>query len=190
MEFKGAHKVDNGNFITRYDLDYETVDGKAKTYEMISRNPDIRTIEDLQSPHVDAVVLIMTDPTGEKILISHEFRLAVGSWVYNFPAGLIDTGETPEVAAKRELKEETGLDLVEIKDSIGISYSAIGFSNEKNVCIVGIADGEFHESSSTYEEIEAGWYTKAEVRNLLKNNEPFAARTQAYCYLWSRDQNA
>ena len=129
MEFKGAHKVDNGNFITRYDLDYETVDGKAKTYEMISRNPDIRTIEDLQSPHVDAVVLIMTDPTGEKILISHEFRLAVGSWVYNFPAGLIDPGETPEVAAKRELKEETGIVAESIEHLTTIATSA-GFCDE------------------------------------------------------------
>ena len=32
--------------------------------------------------------------------------MAVGGWVYNFPAGLIDPGETPEVSAARELKEE------------------------------------------------------------------------------------
>ena len=58
-------------------------------------------------------------------------------------------------------------------------------SNEKNVCCVGKAGGSFSKSSSTLEEIEPGWYTKEEVRKLLKT-EPFAARTQAYCYLWSR----
>ena len=68
---------------------------------------------------------------------------------------------------------------------IGESYSAVGFSNEKNVCIVGKASGEFKKSTSTVEEIEAGWFTKSQVQELLKT-ERFAARTQAYCYLWSK----
>jgi ADP-ribose pyrophosphatase len=50
---------------------------------------------------------------------------------------------------------------------------------------VGKARGEFKPSTSTVEEIEAGWYTKEEIRKLLET-ERFAARTQAYCYLWSR----
>ena len=45
--------------------------------------------------------------TGERILLNYEYRLAVGEWVYNYPAGLIDDGETIAEAAVRELKEET-----------------------------------------------------------------------------------
>ena len=112
--------------------------------------------------------------------------MSIGEWIYNFPAGLIDPGETPAVAAARELKEETGLELKEIKDEIDGGYSAIGFSNELTVCFVGVAGGEFKESTSFEEEIEACWYTKAEVRELLKTAK-FAARTQAYCYAWSRE---
>ena len=110
--------------------------------------------------------------------------MAAGTWVYNFPAGLIDPGEVPEQSEKRELWEETGLELYEINDELGLSYSAVGFSNEMNVCVIGKARGEFRQSTSNVEEIEAGWYTKEEVRNLLKT-ERFAARTQAYCYLWA-----
>ena len=40
------------------------------------------------------------------VLLQKEFRMATNNWVYNFPAGLIDEGETPEEAAIRELKEE------------------------------------------------------------------------------------
>lgn len=186
MEFKKMEKKLDGRFITRYDITYETVDGKEKVYEMISRDRNITQFGQLHERPVDAVVLIMHDETGEKILLNCEFRLAVGECVYNFPAGLIDEGETPEQSAKRELKEETGLDLITITDVLGESYSAVGFSNEKNACIVGVAAGEFAPSTSTVEEIEAAWYTKEEVRKLLAK-EKFAARTQGYCYAWSRE---
>lgn len=186
MKFEFLEKKEQGKFITRYDLHYRTEDDQEKVYEIISRRSDLKNFDDIHNKKVDAVVLIMHDETGEKILISKEFRMAPGSWVYNFPAGLIDPGEVPEESARRELKEETGLDIISIDDWIGESYSAVGFSNEKNVCCVGKAGGTFSKSTSTQEEIIPGWYTKAEVRELLKT-EPFAARTQAYCYLWSRE---
>lgn len=186
MKFKGIEKKAEGKFITRYDLEYETVDNKKKIYEMISRNNNLSSYEELHGDKPDAVVIIATNETGDKILLDKEFRLAPGEWVINFPAGLIDDGETPEESAVRELREETGLELYEIDDFLNMSYSAVGFSNEINVCVVGKARGEFHESSSTVEEIEPGWYTKAEVRELLKKYK-FAARTQAFCYLWSKE---
>jgi 8-oxo-dGTP pyrophosphatase MutT (NUDIX family) len=41
-------------------------------------------------------------------LLVSQFRPPVGSATMEFPAGLIDGGETPEQAALRELREETG----------------------------------------------------------------------------------
>ena len=126
----------------------------------------------------------MTNADGTKILLNKEFRMAAGMWVVNFPAGLIDPGEDAKTAAARELREETGLELISVEDIIGLSYSAVGFSNEMNVCVVGKCEGEIKQSDSSFEEIEAAWYTKEDVRELLKT-ERFAARTQAYCYMWS-----
>ena len=185
MEYKGIKQINEGKFITRYVLEYETNDHQKKVYEIISRDKDIKTLEQLNNNHTDGVVIIMTDTTGEKILLNREYRMAVGGFVYNFPAGLIDKGETPQEAGKRELKEETGLDVISIEDTLFDSYSAIGFSNETNAVIIGKADGTFAPSTSTLEEISAAWYTKAQVRELLKDKH-FAARTQAYCYLWSK----
>ena len=183
MEFEYIEKKEQGKFINRYDVHYKMVDGNEKVYEMISRNPDLKSFEDLQNGKEDAVAIIMHDESGEKILINREFRMAAGRWVYNFPAGLIDPGETPEQAARRELKEETGLDILRIDQWWGPCYSAIGFSNERNACCVGVAGGTFSESTSFQEEIEPRWYTKEEVKELL-SKEPFAVRTQAYCYCW------
>ena len=184
MKYQGIRKVHEGRFITRYDVDYVTEEGHAKTYEIVSRNKNVQTLEELQNKKADSVVLILTDEAGERILVSREYRMSMAQWIYNFPAGLIDPGETPEESAKRELWEETGLTLVRIDDVLDNSYSAIGFSNERNICVFGAAAGEFHKSTSDAEEIVPGWYTKAEMRALLRTGA-FAARTQAYCYAWA-----
>lgn len=184
MKFKSIKKIHEGHFIHRYDITYETESGHEKVYEMISRKPDIDSLETLHVSKPDAVVLILTDESDEHILLNKEFRLATGQWIYNFPAGLIDGDESPEQAAKRELFEETGLELGEVRDVIPLSYSAVGFANETNVCVVAHASGTIRPSDSEVEEIEAGWYSRDEVRGLLKS-ELFAARTQAYCYMWA-----
>ena len=184
MQYKGIRKIHEGRFITRYDVEYLTEEGNPKTYEIISRNKNIRTLDELQNRTPDSVIMILTDESGERILISREYRMAMAQWIYNFPAGLIDPGETPEESAKRELWEETGLDLIRVDDILDNSYSAIGFSNERNVCVFGAAAGEFRKSTSDAEEIVPGWYSREEIRKLLRT-EPFAARTQAYCYAWA-----
>lgn len=185
MDFVNISKKNEGKFICRYDIEYKTALGNTKMYEMISRDKDLKTFEDLTEVKTDAVVLVIHNSDKSKILLNREFRLAVGKFVYNFPAGLVDPGESFEVAAKRELWEETGLDLVKINNVWPVSYSAVGVTNETSVVVEGIAEGTFKPSTSDEEEIEAGWFTKEEVIDLMKN-EPFASRTQAYCMLWAR----
>lgn len=185
MIFKGIRTIHEGKFITRYDVDYLTEEGNEKTYEMVSRRKNMRTLEALQNKTPDSVILILTDESGERILVNREYRMAMAQWIYNFPAGLIDPGESPEESARRELWEETGLTLVRIDDTLDNSYCAIGLSNERNICIFGVAAGQFRKSTSDAEEIVPGWYTKEEIRELLRK-EPFAARTQAYCYAWAK----
>lgn len=185
MKFKGIKKVHEGRFITSYNAEYETEAGNQKIYEMVSRDKNITSLEELKRDKCDAVVLIITSPDGGKLLLNKEFRMAVGDFAYNFPAGLIDAGETAEVAAARELWEETGLKLVSIEEVLPMSYSGVGITNERSCCVIGTAEGEFAPSTSDEEEIEARWYTKAEVKELL-NSKNLAARTQAYCYWWAK----
>lgn len=185
MKFRNIIKEYQGEYITYYKIGYETEGGKEKIYEMISRDPHIKKQDDLNRKKPDAVIMIIHDSTEEKILLNLEYRMAVGECVYNFPAGLIDDGETVTEAAARELREETGLTLTRIKETWKESYSAVGFSNEKGSVVIGTAEGIIQKSDSEAEEIKAAWYTKEEVRSLLTEYR-FAARTQAYCFLWSR----
>lgn len=183
MKYRGIRKVHEGAFITRYDVTYETEAGKSKVYEIVSRNKNLQTLDELQNKKPDAVVMIITDSSGDRILLNKEFRMAIGRWVYNFPAGLIDPGEGAYSAAVRELKEETGLTMTAITGSLPPSYSAVGISNECTAVVFGTATGEFQKSDSDVEEIIPGWYTREEVKNLIAS-EAFSARTQTYCYAW------
>jgi 8-oxo-dGTP diphosphatase len=61
-----------------------------------------------------AVAIIARD--REVLLVKR--RVAEGELLWQFPAGAIEDGETPELAAVREAREETGL-IVEADDLLG-----------------------------------------------------------------------
>lgn len=76
------------------------------------------------------VVLVLREAAGqtEVLLVSQE-RPAVSQKTWELPAGLIDDGETPEAAARRELAEEVGLGgtLTQLAEV----FSSPGFTDEK-----------------------------------------------------------
>ena len=92
MRFEGIKKVLDGHFINRYDITYTTEDNRTKVYEIISRNDNVSSLADLHNDRPDGVVIVATDIDGGKILINKEYRMSVGDYVYNFPAGLIACG--------------------------------------------------------------------------------------------------
>ncbi|UIZ29171.1 hypothetical protein KXD40_007274 [Peronospora effusa] len=83
--------------------------------DTIARSSESRTTceqeEQESQEFCDAVVVFpfLTKPgTPTRVVLIRQFRPAVGQWVLELPAGLIDPVEAPEIAAMRELKEETG----------------------------------------------------------------------------------
>ncbi len=59
---------------------------------------------------VELLTIIRNKPNNPAphLVLVLQFRPATGKVMVEFPAGLLDAGETPEVAATRELAEETG----------------------------------------------------------------------------------
>lgn len=64
------------------------------------------------------------------ILLQRQYRYPVRSWQWELPGGFIDPGETPEEAAGKELREETGYSVKELK-SLGAFYPSFGSTCEK-----------------------------------------------------------
>ena len=57
--------------------------------------------------HPGAVAVVALDGEGRMLLV-RQYRHALGAWIEELPAGRLEAGESPLVAAQRELEEETG----------------------------------------------------------------------------------
>ncbi len=69
--------------------------------------PSGKIIDDFYIVERGDFIVIVPETVDGSFLIVSEFRQGVESVVVNFPKGMIDPGETPEDAARRELREET-----------------------------------------------------------------------------------
>ena len=187
MIFKSIEKKESGKFLHRYDLHYTDLQGGDRTYEMVSRCPDIDSFEKLVNHRTDAVVMIITDRENEHMVLIHEYRMELGQKIYGLPGGLIDGDETPEQCARRELKEETGLELIEVKEVLPPAACTVGIGDERTICLFGTAEGEFSPDKATGEEIEARWYTREEVLERHKTTL-FGSWALAYSWMWANNR--
>ena len=183
MKILNIKRIEKAKHICRYDLEYETEDKRIKKYEIVSRDRHLHSLEDLQSWSSKTVVIIAINKENGKLLLNREFRMAAGDWIYNFPSGMIDPGETPSQAAKRELEEETGLIMERRLYRMKSSYNAVGITNETSSVVLAEVSGEIVDKHNPFEEIEAGWYSKEEVKELLKNSK-MSARAQMFGFVW------
>ena len=91
----------------RVGQDEVVYDGWLKIHRRSYRLPDGRTVEwDMHAGGPTVAVLALTAP-GRLVMV-RQFRPGPDRVVLTLPGGMLDRGETPEEAAARELREETG----------------------------------------------------------------------------------
>ena len=118
------------------------------------------------------------------MLLLREFRMGVNRLIYNLCAGMIEEGESIEECIQRELYEETGLNVKGIRSILPPSFAAVAFSDVKTQIAFVDVEGSFEDHTSENEQIDAKFYTKEEVRELLETEE-FSSRAQIAAYLFT-----
>lgn len=180
MDLLDLKKVKDGKYLKNYELTYLNKVGREKKYEIVSRK-ELKSKEDL-GKGVSGVSIVVTK--NDKLLLLREFRMGINKTIFNLCAGMMEGEETIEECISRELYEETGLSVKEIKHILPPSYSAVGISDIKTYIAFVEAEGEFSDHTSDNEEITAEFYSKEEIRELLKTHE-FSSRSQLAAYYFS-----
>ena len=107
-----------------------------------------------------------------KILLmkrSNKYKKTQANDIWDIPGGRINPGEEPEDGLKREIKEETGLDIEEIKQIL--DTSTVYKDKEKQIIrITYLCTAKNHEVKLSDEHTEYQWIKPENIDFKLKDS--------------------
>ena len=129
MEIKKADKLTNLKWLNLFDVAYRDKNGRDRTWQVATRARQPKCVSG-RFTEPDAVVIVPFHTSENKLVITREYRVPLADYEVGFPAGLVDEGESVEQAVRRELKEETGLNLTRVISTSPPVYSSAGMTDE------------------------------------------------------------
>lgn len=176
-KYTKIHKLSDNKFLNLFKLDALTDSGRPFDYFFVSRRKaeNIKLLtKDIAAEGVVIYPILKENP--EQIVLIRQYRYPLDDYIYELPAGLIDAGETPDVAAVREMKEETGLDF-EVYSAGNQAYRrpffmGAGFTDESCNAVFGYASGTIgREDMEDTESIQVLIADKKEAARILKEEK-------------------
>ncbi|RDY22794.1 NUDIX hydrolase [Romboutsia maritimum] len=165
------------NFVGLYDVEYTNKLNQDKNWIVASRK-DKKELDEIylnnKEDNIDAVVISAFHKESKKLVIIKQFRVPINNYIYELPAGLVDGGENIEETVSRELKEETGLNLLEINEESSNNkiYLSPGMTDESVAFVYCTCEGNIsNEFLEDDEDIETILISQEEARKILKGSE-------------------
>lgn len=182
-------------FLNLYNAEYSNKGGNVKNWIIASRKEK----ENLEGVYLnnkelqdDAVLIVPFHKEEEKIVVIRQFRVPINSYIYEMPAGLIDKGESPQIAITRELKEETGLDVIEIlKNTVkGQLFLSPGMTDESVTSVFCTCGGTISKAyMEEDEDIEPILLSQKEAQELLIKDVKFDIKCYIYLQEFAKSGN-
>ena len=169
MEIKNAKKLTDLKWLNLFDVAYVDRHGRHRSWQIASRSgaPKCMTGE-FNVP--DAVVIVPFHTAENKVVIIKEYRIPLADYEYGFPAGLIDPEETVEQTARRELQEETGLELTRFRKISPPLYSSAGMTDESVAMVYVECGGQpSTDGNRDSELIEVQLVSRTEASRMCEN---------------------
>ena len=141
------------------------------------RLPHGRTVTMDVVRHSKSVVILPVPEPGSVILI-RQYRHPVNRWLWEFPAGSVDEGESPEAAATRECHEEIGL----VPDTVvrlAALYPTPGYCDEEMIFfrVAGLNTPTETAAVDEDEDIEPRTFTLKDARDMARRGEIIDMKT-------------
>lgn len=170
-------KLSDNRFLNLFKLDALTDKGRPFDYFFVSRRKENNLkmlTKDIFAEGVVIYPILKNEP--DKIVMIRQYRYPLDDYLYELPAGLIDEGETADISAIREMKEETGMDF-EVYAGGDASYRrpffmGAGFTDESCNAVFGYAKGSINrDAMEDTESIEVLIVDKVEAARILKEEK-------------------
>ena len=175
-------KLTDEKWLNLYDVEYQRRTMKQPHHWLMCSRKE-NPVADAARPDAVVIVPILKMPEGNRLVLTKEFRVPIWDGEYGFPAGLIAKNETIESTVKRELKEETGLDVFNIHHISMPVYSSAGLSDESccMVLVEAVGTPSTHLNEE-HEDIEVVLMDIDGIRKLLKSEKKIATKAWGVLY--------
>lgn len=107
---------------------------------------------------------------GLKFIVIHEYRYPIKQWSYEFCAEIIDNGETPYAAARREILEETGY-IPDTLMPLGSFYPSFGATDERIYLFYAECTDKRNTARESTELMTCCLLSYSEIENLIMSGK-------------------
>lgn len=168
------NQITHNSHLNFYELETRKRTGKKGIYYLASRAVDENSLEiRTHENHPDGVTIFSVyGEKKDKVVLVHQFRYPLGTYVYEFPAGLVEKGENYSEGAVREMREETGLVFHPLKvDPLYEKpyYNSVGMTDESCAMVYGYSEGQISEAGlEETEQLDVVLADRNEIIRILK----------------------